>query len=245
VSTISKAMVERALSKGVAKSKTLQVPNWADLRAIVPLGGTSPYRAELGIASGATVALYSGSMGVKQGVDWLASVALQLKDEPNLVFVFSGDGPLKAVAQAMCGHLPNVRFIPLQPAERLSDLLGMADIHLLPQRPEAGTMVMPSKLTGMLASGRPVVAMAEAGSELADVVQSCGLVAAPGDLAAFAQAVRHLSGLPQLRTELGHVARTYADNNLSAETVLKQLAAEMQLLVGGKSSLDLGPATPQ
>jgi colanic acid biosynthesis glycosyl transferase WcaI len=93
-------------------------------------------------------------------------------------------------------------------------------------------MVMPSKLTGMLASGRPVVGMAVAGTELADVVQSCGVVVAHGDVPAFTQAIRYLAELPQLRGELGRVARAYADHHLAADAVLGQLEADMLALAG-------------
>jgi colanic acid biosynthesis glycosyl transferase WcaI len=55
-----------------------------------------------------------------------------------------------------------VQFLPLQPLRRLSDLLALADIHLLPQRADAADLVMPSKLGGMLASARPVVTTAAA-----------------------------------------------------------------------------------
>ena len=230
VSTISKAMVARTLTKGVNPARVSYVPNWADVDAVAPLRGPSPYRAELNIPPAAVVALYSGSMGVKQGVDWVAEAALALQDNPNVYVVLCGDGALQAQAQALCSHLPNVRFLPFQPMERLGDLLGLADVHLLPQRADAAEMVMPSKLTGMLASGRPVVGMADAGTELAEVVQSCGVVVQHGDVPAFTQAIRHLAELPQLRAELGRVARAYADQNLAASAVLGRLEADMQAL---------------
>ena len=230
VSTISKAMVARTLTKGVDPARVSYVPNWADVDAVAPLRGPSPYRAELNIPPAAVVALYSGSMGVKQGVDWVAEAALALQDNPNVYVVLCGDGALQAQAQALCSHLPNVRFLPFQPMERLGDLLGLADVHLLPQRADAAEMVMPSKLTGMLASGRPVVGMAAAGTELAEVVQSCGVVVQHGDVPAFTQAIRHLAELPQLRAELGRVARAYADQNLAASAVLGRLEADMQAL---------------
>ena len=230
VSTISKAMVARTLTKGVDPARVSYVPNWADVDAVAPLRGPSPYRAELNIPPAAVVALYSGSMGVKQGVDWVAEAAQALQDNPNVYVVLCGDGALQAQAQALCSHLPNVRFLPFQPMERLGDLLGLADVHLLPQRADAAEMVMPSKLTGMLASGRPVVGMADAGTELAEVVQSCGVVVQHGDVPAFTQAIRHLAELPQLRAELGRVARAYADQNLAASAVLGRLEADMQAL---------------
>jgi colanic acid biosynthesis glycosyl transferase WcaI len=232
VSTISKGMMARALAKGVKENVLVSCPNWVDLDQITISRGPSPYRAELGIPDDAVVALYSGTMGIKQAVDWLAEAAVRLADVPNLMFVFCGDGQMKAGAQAMCGHLPSVRFVPLQPLERLSDLLALADIHLLPQRPGAGSMVMPSKLTGMLASGRPVVAMSEAGTELTEVVGTCGKVVEPGDVPAFADAVLSLSTEPELRAQLGRIGREFAKNNLSARSVLARVESEMQSLVG-------------
>jgi colanic acid biosynthesis glycosyl transferase WcaI len=124
-------------------------------------------------------------------------------------------------------------MLPLQPHERLPELLGLADIHMLPQRTGAGDMVMPSKLTGMLASARPVIAMADAGTELAEVVKSCGVVCAPGDLEAFAQALTYLHGQPRLREELGLAGRAYACANLSADGVLRGLEKELRSLVDG------------
>jgi len=232
VSTISKAMIARAASKGVAAQDISYVPNWADVDAVAPLRGHSPYRAELGIPNDAVVALYSGTMGVKHGIDWLAEAALALQGEPNLYFVLCGQGALKADAEAACGHLPNVRFLTLQPMERLGDLLGLADVHLLPQRADAADMVMPSKLTGMLASGRPVVGMADQGTELADVLHTCGVVVPHGDVPAFANAIRDLAQLPKMRAELGRIARAYADQHLAAHAVIGQLEKDMLELAG-------------
>lgn len=232
VSSISRAMVARAQAKGVHPANTSLVPNWADMDAVTPLKSASPYRAELGIPETAVVALYSGTMGVKQGVDWVAEAAVLLKGQPQLHVVLCGEGALKDQAQALCAGLPNVHFIPLQPMARLGSLLGLADIHLLPQRADAAEMVMPSKLTGMLASGRPVVGMATAGTELADVLNGCGVVVAHGDVAGFAEAIRLLAEQPQLRAQLGRQARIYGKQHFAATTVLAQLERQMVALAG-------------
>ena len=165
--------------------------------------GASPYRAELGIRPDAVVALYSGNMGAKQGLELLAEMALMLKDQPGLEFVFCGNGAGRAELVKRCESMTNVRFLDLQPVERLGDFLGLADIHLLPQRADAADLVMPSKLTGMLSSGRPVVAGARPETELGKVTAECGIAVAPDDAKAFAQAVLSLATQPERRARAG------------------------------------------
>jgi colanic acid biosynthesis glycosyl transferase WcaI len=136
-------------------------PNWVDLAAITPAStaaSDNPYRQLLGIAPDKVVALYTGNMGAKQGLELMAQVAALLVGQPGIVFVLCGNGMGRAALVQSCANLPNVFFLDLQPANRLSDLLAMADIHLLPQRADAADLVMPSKLIGMLVSGRPVLA---------------------------------------------------------------------------------------
>lgn len=78
------------------------------------------------------VALYSGNMGAKQGLEILAEAARCLQDAGNVRFVFCGNGVGRPTLEAACAGLPNVQFLDLQPLERLGELLTLADIHLLP-----------------------------------------------------------------------------------------------------------------
>lgn len=234
VSTISGRMVDRARDKGVAPERVVHFPNWVDIGGIAPLAEPSPYRAELGLAPDAVVALYSGNMGNKQGLEGLAEVARLLRDEPRIQFVLGGSGSGRADLQARCAGLPNVRFLDLQPLERLNDWLGLADVHLLPQRADAADLVMPSKLTGMLASGRAVLATAMPGTELCRVVTddaACGLVVPPEDPAAMAEALRALAADPARRAALGASGRRYAEAELSRDAVLHRFEAQLLALV--------------
>ncbi|WP_382322291.1 glycosyltransferase WbuB [Hydrogenophaga sp. UC242_50] len=235
VSTISGRMVDRARRKGVAAERVLHFPNWVDISGITPLAAPSAYRAELGLAPDAVVALYSGNMGNKQGLETLAEVARLLQDEPRIQLVLGGNGSGRADLQARCAGLPNVRFLDLQPLDRLNDWLGLADVHLLPQRADAADLVMPSKLTGMLASGRAVLATALPGTELCRVVvqdAACGLVVPPENPAALADALRALAADPVRRAEWGANGRRYAEAELSQDVVLRRF--EMQLLALGQ-----------
>lgn len=231
VSTISQRMHQRLLAKGVDAAKAKLMVNWVDMTqfAMPSPDGVEAYKSELNISPDVAVALYSGNMGDKQGLDILAKVArlCLVETTPAIVFVFCGNGSGRANLVTMCQGLPNVRFIDLQPTERLADLLGTATIHLLPQRADAADLVMPSKLTGMLASARPVVATAHPGTELANLVQYCGLVVPPDDAGAMADAVLALAADPALCERLGAAGFLYAQAHLDKEAVLQQFEADM------------------
>lgn len=225
VSSISSTMCGRLSRKGVTTNRIWFFPNWVDCAAIEPLPAPAqlPWRQELGIPESAVVALYSGSMNRKQGLELLATTARELADHPTLHWIFCGDGPSRADFEALCGSLPRVRFLPLQPAERFTALLQLADIHMLPQRAGAADVVMPSKLLAMLASGRPVLATAEPHTSLAAAITGadpCGVVTPPGDAPALVTAVCALAERPALRAAMGAAARQRALNEWDREAVL-------------------------
>ena len=221
VSTISPNMVALLHAKGVGHERTVLFGNWVDCRDIRPEPAAGQaLRAELGIPATTCVALYSGNMGEKQGLEIVVEAARALAREPGLLFVLCGNGGARERLERCAAGLANVRWLPLQPAERLNALLNLADVHLLPQRADAADLVMPSKLTGMLASGRPVLATAHRGTALEAVVSGCGVVTAPGDVAAFAQALSALAQRGIVRRTLGLAARRYAEEQLDREAVL-------------------------
>ncbi len=236
VSSISHKMVERALAKGVPATHTILFPNWVDVDAIHPQPQNAPnsFRRELGLpASGENakiIVLYSGNMGAKQGLELLAPLALTFEDNPRVHFVFCGDGAFRPQLEALVSHHANVTLLPLQPFARLNDLLNAADIHLLPQRAGAADLVMPSKLTGMLSSGRPVIATADPGTQVAHVVEGCGLVVPAEDAPALHAAVQQLIDDEPLRRQLGAAARRYAVEHLGKQQVLEQFERDLQAL---------------
>ena len=239
VSSISDRMMMLLRAKGVPDAKAVSFPNWVDVSAILPMvPATSPYRKELGIADDAVVALFSGSMAGKQGLEMLPAAARALQDVlPNLVFVLCGQGVFRPSLERDCAGLPNVRLLPLQPAHRLGELLGVADIHLLPQQAQAADLVMPSKLTGMMSSGRPTLATALPGTELANVVNGRGVVVPPNDLCAFTDALAALVGMPELRASLGAAARRYAEECLARDRVLADFETALRRCINRAASV--------
>ncbi len=231
VSSISERMVEGLRLKGVHEERIRHFPNWVNIGHIQPLQRASTYRSELGIAPDTKVVLFSGTLGGKQGLSVIPQVARLLAHRSDILFVIGGDGVMKAQLQAEAEGLTNVRFLPLQPAERLGEWLGLADIHLLPQSPEAEDLVLPSKLAGMLASGRPVIATCRAGTELAKVVSQCGAVVPPEDALSLSEAVLSLVDDADCRATLGAQGRRHAEEHLGLEGVLGQFEQDCQELL--------------
>lgn len=222
VSTISAKMIDRLVSKRIPRTRTVEFRNWVDTSLIKPQDRlASSFRSDLGLAPDTIVALYSGSMALKQGLGTLVDTARLLeKQRPEIAMVFCGNGATRDDLIRRSAGLRNVRFLDLQPQERLSELLSMADIHLLPQRTEVADLVLPSKLGAILASGRPVVAMAEPGTQLAAEVEGSGLSIPAGDPAALAAALIRLADDRALREQLGANARLASQARWDMQTIL-------------------------
>jgi colanic acid biosynthesis glycosyl transferase WcaI len=224
VSTISPNMAARLFDKGVNPDAILEIRNWVNLDLIkVWSSSNTGYRSELGICAEAPVLLYSGNMASKQGLDVVAKTVRIFADRGyTAIFVLVGNGPFRHELEALCQDLPNVRFADLQPAERMSELLATADIHILPQRLEAADLVLPSKLPAMLASGRPSVVMAAPDTSLANEVAGAGLVVPPGDVEALVSALVYLIDQPELRHRMGHAARVMAESHWDRKAILNK-----------------------
>ncbi len=240
ISGISSRMVERARAKGIPDHRAVLFPNWVDVDDIYPFGlaenRTNVIRRELSLEvpgiQEKTIVLYSGNMGAKQGLESLAPLAESFSDDPRVHFIFCGDGAFRKRLEDLVAHRSNVTMLPLQPLGRLNELLNAADIHLLPQRASAADLVMPSRLSAMLSSGRPVIATAHPGTQVAMVVEGRGLAVPAGDADALHRAVLRLVEDRELRLNLGRAARAYAVAHLGKESVLRQFEDDLKILVG-------------
>lgn len=243
VSTISAKMMEGLERKGVNPKSIRELRNWVDVDAIQPMSTPSPFRTEWDASTDDIICLYSGNIANKQGLEIIIDAADRLTAQEHIKFVVCGQGSGHAAFSAQAQSRPNITMLPLQPFEQLNALLNAADIHMLPQKAGAADLVLPSKLTGMLASGRPVVATAEEGSGLASEVDGCGITTPPQNAKAFADAILELAGAPALRARLGEAARTAALSRLDVNAILARAEAEIAAVSEGAAT-DTGQTTP-
>jgi colanic acid biosynthesis glycosyl transferase WcaI len=230
VSTISNRMLDKLRAKGVRAGRMRFFPNWVDVSHVYPLEEPSYYRKELGIEPDVKVLLFSGTLGGKQGLMVIPEAARKLAHRKDLMFVICGEGVMKPQLEEASADLENIKFLPLQPFERLGQLLGLADVHLLPQSPEAADLVLPSKLSGMLASGKPVIATCQMGTEIARVVSKCGLVVPPEDSDALVEAIERLFDDDIARVKFGLIARDYANELFDKHNVLNRLVNQLDFI---------------
>lgn len=231
VSTLTPGMRQRVLQKEVSDEHIVMLPNWVDLDFIRPLSPEKSLRKQFKIPEEDTVILYSGNMGKKQGLDMLLNVAEMYKDRKEIHFVMVGSGVEKdnLIKQAKEKDLDNVEFYPLQPYDQLSSLLATADIHLVLQKKEASDLVMPSKLTGILAAGGCAVVTAMPGTSLYEVVEerNIGILCEPESVKALKDALDKAlnSDLSVYRKN----ARAYAENYLNKDKILSNFMTEIKV----------------
>ena len=236
VSTISDGMMAKIAAKGVSRDKMLLFRNWANDDVVSPRDSNTSFRREWGL-DGKFVALYSGNMGVKQGLKGVLEAAAALQEQNDIEVVIVGDGGEKPALMKRASDmgLTNLQFRPLAPMERLAELLATADVALVPQKDGVKDIVLPSKLCNLLASGRPVVAAASLDTELGRIVSEsgCGVLVEPENGLQMAEMIRHLRRATAVRDRMGRDGRRYMETFLGSGQILAEFMDQIELLVTG------------
>ncbi len=228
VSTISLEMDERLEDYGIPPGRRYLLPNWVDVEHVRPEVDARGVRTQLGLTVDDVVMLYSGSLSVKQDLELVFEAArVALSANPRLHLVICGDGPRKEQLQQLARGLPRLQWYPSQSFEDFPAWLTAADIHLLPQKIGAAAQVMPSKLGGMMASGRAVIATAMPQTALGETVEQCGVVTPPGDAEALAAAMLALAADAPKRQALGLQGRQLALQTLAQDAILERFQREL------------------
>ncbi|TKK68204.1 colanic acid biosynthesis glycosyltransferase WcaI [Ilyomonas limi] len=220
VSSISDGMIEKMQEK--TTKPVVFFPNWADLHQFYPISDKGALKQAFGFATTDKVVLYSGSVGEKQGLEAILDAAAK-EQNPAVKFVICGSGPYKEKLQqmAVCRKLDNVVFMPLQPLDQFNNFLNMADVHLIIQKANASDLVMPSKLTNILAVGGLALVTANANSTLHKLISKhkMGLLVPAEDAPALQQGIACALSQPMAAVQANALA--YARQHLAIDEVMK------------------------
>jgi glycosyltransferase involved in cell wall biosynthesis len=199
--------------KGADPSRVTVIHNWADCEAIVPGPKDNAFTRAHGLGD-RFVLMHSGNVGLSQNLDVLIEAAARLKSRDRLVIAIVGDGARREwlAQEADRRGLTSVRFFPYQPKALLHESFAAADAFLVSLKAGIEGYIVPSKVYGILAAGRPYVAAVDASSEAAAIARdcNCGVPATPGDPAALAEAIATLYDDPAATRLMGQRARAAA-----------------------------------
>jgi colanic acid biosynthesis glycosyl transferase WcaI len=233
VSSISGAMVRRLTEKGVEADRTRSLVNWVDTGRFRPdPAAGADFRRRWNIPPDVFMVLYSGNMGRKQGLDLLLKAASWLAGRKDVLFVLAGDGSERKTLESLAAGMENVRFFPLMPEEEMPSFLNAADLHLVLQRKGAADLVMPSKLTAILAVGGRFLVTAEPGTELARLageLPSAVSLVPPENPEALAEAVTAMKAESTRGPD--DASRRMAEERFGKEMVLGRLESELNALI--------------
>jgi colanic acid biosynthesis glycosyl transferase WcaI len=209
---ISDAMRERLVERGADPGQVAVIGNWIDVEEISPQARDNPWAREHDLVDRFTL-MHAGNVGLLQDIETFVDAAALV---PQAHFVIVGEGANKQalIERAEGKGLANVEFLPRQPREALGLLLASADAHIVSLMPGLAGLMEPSKIYGILAAARPVLAGMEDGSEAADVIErsDCGVVSQPGNPESLAAAAKRLSEMTdEERAEMGRRGRAYCE----------------------------------
>jgi len=248
VSAVSAGMVDALRAKGVERGKVHFLPNWT--RSSAPAGAeeASSFRARQGISPWTFLAVYSGNLGRKQGLEVLIEAAAQLASAPRggrpILILIAGDGAGRETLAQMLAERPHVRvqLLPLQSSEDHAAMMAAADVTLITQQTGTGRICLPSKLLSSLSAGRPVIAAADAESDLVRAVEQGGFGAhvPAGDAPALARLLHAAASQPEQVAEWAR--NTSWIRRYSPQAVLPRYEAAVLAAAIGETVGEITPA---
>jgi colanic acid biosynthesis glycosyl transferase WcaI len=213
--------------------KVRVIPNFVDTDWIRPGPVENAYRREHDLV-GRQVVMYAGNVGLSQSLDMVLDTARRFVDErPEVVVVINGGGAARPDLERGAAGLPNVRFVDMQPKDRLPEVLAAADVHVVPLKRGLAWSSVPSKLYSILAAGRPLVASVDPGTEVERTLEraGAGLAVPPEDGEAFAAALGRLLDDVDLASAMGERGRRFVEGWASPAAVAEayeELFAELR-----------------
>ncbi len=221
ISVITEGFRQTLLVKHVPDSKIDVIPVWADPDEVRPMPRNNNFRRAHDIAD-KFVVMYAGNIGLTSCIEDVVQAAEILRERTDIQFMIIGEGIKKQALEAAVRdkQLSNIRILPYQPREILSEMLAAADILLVTLNAGSALSSMPSKVFSAMASARPILAVAPTQSELALIVAEagCGWAVPPGEHLELANTVAQLSSLEhELLVHMGRSGRIYLERNYSRQ----------------------------
>ena len=225
-------MADRVAARGVAADRINVIANWCEDDKIHPVfPSENPLRREWKLEDKFVIG-YSGNLGRAHEFDTVLAAADRLKSNPEIIFLCIGGGHLmKRLAECVRErNLGNFRFMDYQDQSTLGLSLCVPDVHWISLLPQVEGLIVPSKIYGIAAAGRPVIAICDNDGEIARLVEQyqCGGVVEPGNSDGLTNLILRLSTDSTIRAEMGQHARAMLDAHFTRHQALERWRALLQ-----------------
>jgi glycosyltransferase involved in cell wall biosynthesis len=214
---LGERMQELICAQGVARASTAVIHNWADGNLVKPVSRAANALRDSWNLRDKFVVGYSGNMGRAHEFDTIVGAMKCLREDKNVVFVFIGNGAGKEPLERAIGEcgLRNFLFLPYQPRERLSESLSVPDVHLVSLRPGLEGLIVPSKVYGIAAAGRPAIFIGDPDGEVGRLVTryDFGFAVPAGAEKVLTERIRKLKQEPELGLNMGANGRRCFEEN--------------------------------
>lgn len=227
VSTISHGMVNKLKEKQILN--TYYLTNWVDVSLFdTPLEQKHEY-----LKSNKFKVLYSGNIGAKQDWSFFIDFIKSIKDISNIEVIVVGEGAERERVVNVLKQLDFVKHYNLVPFKELPLLLLSTDLHILFQKTDVIDTVMPSKLLGMMASGKPSIVTGNMESEVATIFKDSkgGYYFDGESINEVKECLMSLINNKALCNELGVNAKAYINKRYAQKEVLDKFLAELKKIV--------------
>jgi colanic acid biosynthesis glycosyl transferase WcaI len=226
---IGETMRERLTAKGAPASRVRVIENWVDTQAITPRPRPTAWSRKKGLA-GRFVVMHSGNVGHAQDLDTLVRSATFLRDLEDLRIVIVGFGARHTAVEALAHRLDVrsvVHFHPYQPRDVLPESLSTGDVHFVGLARGLSGFIVPSRVYGIMAAGRPVIAAADPDSETVRLVNEaqCGVVLPPGKPLILAETIRAAYEGKLPLDEMGARGREYVEREADRSVAFERYRA--------------------
>ena len=245
--SLGTAMDARLRDYGVPPQRIRTVHNWVPAESVKPVAREEAGLPGLGPLAGSFVVMYSGNMGMAHEFDTILDAAGLLQADPAVRFAFVGGGRRRAEVEEGVARrgLRNVAFLESMPLRDLAGLLAAADVHLVSMRDEVTGLLVPSKIYGILAAGRPALFVGPARCEVADLIEASesGARFRPGDARGLAHRIASLVHDRDEARKLGRAGRAYYERFLGRD---RSVAAIVAAVTGADAPAEAGrpPSRP-
>jgi colanic acid biosynthesis glycosyl transferase WcaI len=235
IGVICDGMRSNLIAKGVPAQKISLLPNYIDIGFMAVTPGDNSFRQRVGIGKEQFVAMYSGSIAGKQGLETFVKAAAEFESSADVTCCVIGEGTylpeLKKTAAEL--GLRRFQFLPLQPRESLPSQLSAADILVITQRKAIRDVVFPGKMLYYMAAGRPIIAAVSEESETGRFIRkhAVGMVVPPEDPALLAEAIRRMKTNAEETRQFGLNGRRVAESQFDRTVVLQKMSSHLEALM--------------